>query len=237
VAEDLLQRTAELRIVATTREALAVEGERVWRIPSLAAESGEARELFLARALAANSDFSLQHDDGKLVDEICARLDGIPLAIELAAARVAHLSLADLNARLDERFSLLSGGRRARRQRQQTLQARMDWSWELLDPDEQQMLPELAVFRGGFDARGVDEVCSPPAEGTRFEVLSSLVDRSNGSLPRTTRFLSPRSRPGGLLPSPANTTSTASDGSAGSSSKNRPFPTRYAWPSTSPLAR
>ena len=178
VAERLLQRAAELRIVATTREALAVEGERVWRIPSLGAESGEARELFVTRALAANSDFGLHGDEPQLVDEICARLDGIPLAIELAAARVAHLSLTDLNARLDERFSLLSGGRRARRQRQQTLQAMMDWSWDLLDGDEQQMLPELAVFRGGFDARGVEEVCSLTSEGTRFEVLTSLVDRS-----------------------------------------------------------
>lgn len=178
VAESLLHRAIELSVVATSREALAVDGERVWRIPSLATESGEARELFVTRALAANSDFDLQRDNRQLVDEICARLDGIPLAIELAAARVAHLSLADLNARLDERFSLLSGGRRARRQRQQTLQAMMDWSWDLLDADEQQMLPELAVFRGGFDARGVEEVCNLPSEGTRFEVLSSLVDRS-----------------------------------------------------------
>ncbi len=178
VTETLLQQATELKIVATTREALAVDGERVWRIPSLAAESGEARELFVTRALAANSDFDLQGDDRQLVDEICARLDGIPLAIELAAARVAHLSLADLNARLDERFSLLSGGRKARRQRQQTLQAMMNWSWDLLDPDEQQMLPELALFRGGFDPRGVEEVCSRPSEGTRFDILTSLVDRS-----------------------------------------------------------
>ncbi len=178
VADHLLRSAVELRIVATTREALAVEGEQVWRIPSMAIESGDARELFMTRAFAANSDFGLDRKEPELVDEICARLDGIPLAIELAAARVAHLSLADLNARLDERFSLLSGGRRARRQRQQTLQAMMDWSWELLDADEQQMLPELAVFRGGFDARGVEEVCSPPTQGTRFEVLSSLVDRS-----------------------------------------------------------
>jgi len=178
LAEDLAHRAVTLTLLATSREALGVEGERVWRIPSLETENGEARELFLARAMAANAEFTLRDGEAAIVDEICSRLDGIPLAIELAAARVNHLSLADLNDRLDERFSLLSGGRRARRQRQQTLQAMMDWSWDLLSPDERQMLPELAVFRGGFDPRGVEEVCTSPERGTRFEVLTSLVDRS-----------------------------------------------------------
>ena len=125
-------------------------GSRRW-----VADSGEARDLFLARATAASSDFEVDADGVAVVDRICAQLDGIPLAIELAAARVSHLSLGELEAGLDERFSLLSGGRRARRQRQQTLQAMMDWSWDLLDTDEQTMLTELAVFRGGFDAHGV----------------------------------------------------------------------------------
>jgi predicted ATPase/class 3 adenylate cyclase len=178
VADDLLRRSKSLTILATSREALGTDGERVWRIPSMGADSGEARELFLARATAASSDFAVGEDAVELVDRICAQLDGIPLAIELAAARVGHLSLAELEVGLDERFSLLSGGRRARRQRQQTLQAMMDWSWDLLDDDEQRMLTELAVFRGGFDVRGVDEVCAAPQVGSRFDVLTGLVDRS-----------------------------------------------------------
>lgn len=178
VADELLRRSKSLTILATSREALGTEGERVWRIPSMGADSGEARELFLARATAASSDFVVDDAGVELVDRICAQLDGIPLAIELAAARVGHLSLAELEAGLDERFSLLSGGRRARRQRQQTLQAMMDWSWDLLDTDEQRMLAELAVFRGGFDLRGIDEVCAAPQEGSRFDVLAGLVDRS-----------------------------------------------------------
>lgn len=178
VADELLRSSPNLTILATSREALGTEGERVWRIPSMGADSGEARELFLARATAATSDFDPGPADVELVDQICTQLDGIPLAIELAAARVSHLSLSELEAGLDERFSLLSGGRRARRQRQQTLQAMMDWSWDLLDGDEQTMLTELATFRGGFDARGVDAVCTEPETGTRFDVLSGLVDRS-----------------------------------------------------------
>ena len=178
VADELLRGSQNLTILATSREALGTEGERVWRIPSMGADSGEARELFLARASAATSDFSAGPADVELVDRICTQLDGIPLAIELAAARVGHLSLSELEAGLDERFSLLSGGRRARRQRQQTLQAMMDWSWDLLDADEQRMLTELAVFRGGFDARGVAAVCTQPEIGTRFDLLTGLVDRS-----------------------------------------------------------
>jgi predicted ATPase len=178
VADELLRGSQNLTILATSREALGTDGERVWRIPSMGADSGEARELFLARASAATSDFQPGPDDMELVDRICTQLDGIPLAIELAAARVSHLSLSELEAGLDERFSLLSGGRRARRQRQQTLQAMMDWSWDLLDADEQTMLAELAVFRGGFDVPGIEAVCAAPGVGTRFEVLSSLVDRS-----------------------------------------------------------
>ena len=144
-----------------------------------------AGELFLARATAASSDFAVGEDGLELVNRICAQLDGIPLAIELAAARVGHLSLAELEAGLDERFSLLSGGRRARRQRQQTLQAMMDWSWDLLDDDEQRMLTELAVFRGGFDVRGVDEVCAAPQAGSRFdERFGHVVVAADGQPPQ-----------------------------------------------------
>lgn len=178
IAEDLLEQAPKLVLLATSREALAVEGERVWRIPSLAVESGDARALFRDRALAANSQSAEVLDDSELIDEICSRLDGIPLAIELAAARVAHMTLRELNDRLDERFSLLSGGRRARRQRQQTLQAMMDWSWDLLDEDEQTMLAEFSVFRGGFDHAAVAAVCVEPTLGTHFDVLTGLIDRS-----------------------------------------------------------
>lgn len=173
-----MRGSQNLTILATSREALGTDGERVWRIPSMSAESGEARDLFLARAAAASSDFEVDSVGVELVERICAQLDGIPLAIELAAARVGHLSLSELEAGLDERFALLSGGRRARRQRQQTLQAMMDWSWDLLDADERTMLTELSVFRGGFDSTGVEVMCSRPETGTWFDVLTGLVDRS-----------------------------------------------------------
>ncbi|HUQ40598.1 MAG TPA: adenylate/guanylate cyclase domain-containing protein [Acidimicrobiales bacterium] len=174
VVDMLLERCPGVTVLATTREALDVEGERTWPVPSL--PSTEARELFVARARAADARFAL--DEGNLahVEEVCRRLDGIPLAIELAAARVAHLAPADLVARLDDRFRLLTGGHRRRAQRQQTLQAAIDWSHDLLNPAEQTLLRRLSVFAGGFTLAAVDGMAL--TDGDAVDLLGSLVAKS-----------------------------------------------------------
>jgi class 3 adenylate cyclase len=131
-AADVLSLAGSVSVLATSREALSVPGERVWRIPNL---HDAAVELFVDRATAAGVDGLEDHLDR--IEEICGQLDDIPLAIELAAARVSSLSIDELAARLDDRFWLLGGGRGRRRQRQQTLQTMMDWSYGLLSTDEQ----------------------------------------------------------------------------------------------------
>lgn len=175
LADLLLSSTAETRILTTSREPLSVDGERVWRIPSLTVD---APALFIERARGADSGFAPAPPDLPVIAEICERLDGIPLAIELAASRTTALSLTELRDRLDDRFALLSGGRRVRRQRQQTLQAMMDWSWALLDPDQQRMLAELSVFPGTVGIDGAEAVCTPPDHATVIDRLAELVQRS-----------------------------------------------------------
>jgi predicted ATPase/class 3 adenylate cyclase len=173
VADALLgERCPRLRILATSREPLGVEGERVFRVPSLDIEA-EAVALFLDRARAVRPDLPVDIRSEATIAEICRRLDGIPLAIELAATRAAHLSLAEILERLNDRFRLLVGGRR-RIQRQQTLTAALDWSYDLLGPDEQLLLCRLAVFRGSFSLRAAEAVCHPKA----MELLGSLVAKS-----------------------------------------------------------
>src|SRR5262249_294001 len=136
VATALFDRCASLTILATSREPLGVEGEQVFRVPSLVLPtedapptSPEAVRLFLERAPAADAAFALTPSIRPTVVDMCRRLDGIPLAIELAAARVRHLAPADIARRLDDRFRLLTGGPRGARQRQQTLAAALDWSF------------------------------------------------------------------------------------------------------------
>jgi predicted ATPase/class 3 adenylate cyclase len=171
-ATDVLSSATAVTVLATSREALNVDGERAWRIPNL---HDAAVELFLARATAAGITGLDNHH--AQIEDICAQLDDIPLAIELAAARLTSLSIDELTERLDDRFSLLGGGRSRRRQRQQTLQAMMDWSYGLLDDDEQQVLNQLAVFAGTFSLSGVEAVVVSTAT-TVLDVMDSLVEQS-----------------------------------------------------------
>jgi predicted ATPase/class 3 adenylate cyclase len=174
LAEELLADAPSVTVLATSREPLSIDGERVWRIPNL---RDGATDLFVARATSAGAT-GLEHHL-ELIQEICRDLDNIPLAIELAAAQAATLPLPELAARLDDRFALLGGGRRSgrRRQRQQTLQAMMDWSYALLTPDEQQLIEELSVFVGSFGLDAVDAVATP-APTPALQRLQSLVEQS-----------------------------------------------------------
>lgn len=171
-ASTVLSTVPSVTVLATSREALNVGGERAWRIPNM---QGSAVELFLDRATAAGvTGLDDRHAE---VEDICAQLDDIPLAIELAAARLTSLSIDELAERLDDRFALLGGGRSRRRQRQQTLKAMMDWSYGLLDRDEQHVLNQLAVFAGTFSLSGVDAVVESTATSL-LDVMDSLVEQS-----------------------------------------------------------
>jgi predicted ATPase len=171
----IAESCATCKVLATSREPLGVDGERVWRVPSM--ELDTARFLFEDRARAVRPDMIIGPNEGKAVDEICTRLDGIPLALELAAARAEHLSVQEIAGLLDQRFQLLSGGRRRARQRQQTLQATMDWSYGLLRSEEQQTLRCCAVFVGGFTLDGLSGVLGEPGSVV-LDLLGSLVAKS-----------------------------------------------------------
>jgi predicted ATPase len=162
----LLARCPRLDLLVTSRERLRVAGEQVYPVPVLA--RADALELFTARARAADPVFE---PDG-LVEDLCARLDDLPLALELAAARTSMLSTAQLLERLGERLDLLRGGRDAD-VRQQTLRATIEWSHDLLDAGEQQLFARLAIFSGGCTLQAAEEIC-----GARLETLESLVDKS-----------------------------------------------------------
>jgi predicted ATPase/class 3 adenylate cyclase/DNA-binding CsgD family transcriptional regulator len=173
VADTLLgMRCPGLHILATSREAFGLDGEQVFRVPSLDIEA-EAVALFAERARGARPDLRIDARSEATIAEICRRLDGIPLAIELAATQAVHLSLTEILERLNDRFRLLVGGRR-RIQRQQTLTAALDWSYDLLDPGEQLLLRRLAVFRGSFSLSAAEAICHPKA----LELLRSLVTKS-----------------------------------------------------------
>jgi predicted ATPase/class 3 adenylate cyclase len=171
-ATDVLSTAEAVTLLATSREALNVDGERAWRIPNM---HDSAVELFLDRA--ASAGITGLDDQQAQIKDLCAQLDDIPLAIELAAARLTSLSIDELTERLDDRFALLSGGRSRRRQRQQTLQAMMDWSYGLLDDEEQQVLNQLGVFVGTFSLAGAEAVVTPTATPL-LDVMDSLVEQS-----------------------------------------------------------
>ncbi len=186
LVDRMLAKCPQLSILATSREALQVEGEQAWRLPSLSLPgddahiaASEAVSLFVARARAASSGFALTPADAPAVLEICRRLDGIPLAIEFAAARVTHLSPKQIAQKLDDRFRLLTGGRR-QVQRQLTLQAALDWSYDLLDEPERVLLRRLAVFPGDFSLEAAEGICSGGAvtESSVLELLGQLVAKS-----------------------------------------------------------
>jgi predicted ATPase/DNA-binding SARP family transcriptional activator/Tfp pilus assembly protein PilF len=190
LAETLLGYCPHLRILATSREALDVPGETAWLVPSLALpESGEppvladlaqveAIRLFVERAAAVLSTFSLTEGNAAAVVHLCQRLDGIPLAIELAAARVKLLRVEQIAARLDDRFGLLTGGSRTALPRHRTLAALIDWSYELLSPAEQRLLRRLSVFPGSFTYDAVEAVCADGEGGNTLELLAQLVNKS-----------------------------------------------------------
>jgi predicted ATPase len=189
LADTLLARVQELSLIATSREGLGVEGEHLLAVRSMtvpsassadthALEETDAVKLFVDRARAVRSDFSVGPDNAAAVAEICRRLDGIPLALELAAARVKVLSVEQIRVRLDDRFRLLTGGRSAV-PRQQTLLATMQWSYEQLTEGEQRLLRMLSVFAGGWRLAAATAVAG--AESDEFEVLdvlARLVDKS-----------------------------------------------------------
>ena len=206
LVENLLVSCPTLTIVCTSREALGVGGETLLQVPSLSlptsatgdhgvestagwlaeVASTEAVRLFVDRASAVLSSFSLTPNNAPAVVEICRRLDGIPLAIELAAARVKVLSAEEIADRLNDRFRLLTGGSRTAMPRQQTLQALIDWSWDLLAEPDKELLRRLAVFSGGWTLQAAEAITRSPDE-TREDVdptadtldgLGQLIDRS-----------------------------------------------------------
>ena len=192
LADALLRGASHLRILATSREGVGIAGETVWRVPplslpgtsrSLSAEAlleFEATRLFVERATTVDPSLVVgSHHVGTIAD-ICHRLDGLPLAIELAAARVNVLSLEQINTRLHDRFRLLTGGSRTSLARQSTLRGTLDWSYQLLSETERRVLCDLSVFSGGWSLEAAEEVCSGDGveRGDLVDLLSHLVDKS-----------------------------------------------------------
>ncbi|MGH7727800.1 MAG: ATP-binding protein [Vulcanimicrobiaceae bacterium] len=192
LVEALLVACPGLRVLASSREGLAIGGETIFRIPSLAVppdgaplSAEEARRygavtLFEERAATHQRDFALTDENAPVVAELCRRLDGIALAIELATPRLRFLSPKALLERLEERFRLLTGGRRNAIPRQQTMRALIDWSYDLLAEPERQLFRRVAVFVGGWTLEGATAVCSDDAlvEWDVVDLLGALVDKS-----------------------------------------------------------
>jgi predicted ATPase/DNA-binding SARP family transcriptional activator len=178
LAHTLVAAAPGLRLIATSREPLGIPGERVIPISGLAPAA--AAELFADRACAVRPGFASDGDAGDVIDRICRQLDGLPLAVELAAARLRALPLSTLAERLDDRFSLLTRGARTALPRQQTLRAVVDWSYDLLFEDERRLFARLSVFVGGCELKVVEAVCADD-EVPRpdvLDVMSRLVDKS-----------------------------------------------------------
>src|ERR1035441_7039143 len=188
LVQQLLAGCPGLRLIATSREPLRVRGETVWRVPPLAVPDAlvtgdmtrhEAIRLFVERATAARPGFTLAAGNSGAVASLCRTLDGMPLAIELAAARVRALSIEQIATRLDDRFRLLASGDRTAPPRQQTLRAAVDWSYELLTEPEQILLRRLSVF-AGWNLEMAEEVCADEAipAGQVLDLLAALIDKS-----------------------------------------------------------
>jgi predicted ATPase/DNA-binding XRE family transcriptional regulator len=192
LAEAILSTAEDVRILATSRQRLNVSGEAVHEVPPLAVPAETAGlnaaealrydsvPLFVDRATSADTRFILSDDNAAIVAEICRRLDGIPLAIELAAARVKFLSLFNLARRLNERFKLLTGGSRSALPRQKTLTALIDWSYDLLGSHERRLFVRLGIFAGGFGLNAATAVGGGDGldESDIFDLLTSLTDKS-----------------------------------------------------------
>jgi len=187
LSADLLRACPELKIIASSREALGVSGETIYRVPSLALPDpaqvtcealmeSEAVQLFVERAMTVQTHFALQDSNASAVAQICHRLDGIPLALELATARLAVFSPQEISSRLDDRFKLLTGGSRTALERHQTLRALIDWSYDLLSDEERILFRRLSVFAGGWTFEAAEAVCSD------LDVLNLLTQLVNKSL-------------------------------------------------------
>ncbi|HKW80358.1 MAG TPA: tetratricopeptide repeat protein [Casimicrobiaceae bacterium] len=190
LASQLLQAGPHLKVLASSREPLRTAGETTYAVPALPTPGAlqpvtverldqfEAVRLFVERAAAAKSDFRVTARNAAAVADICRRLDGIPLALELAAARARTLPVESIAARLNDRFALLVGGDRTALPRQQTLHALIDWSHELLSERERVLFRRLAVFAGGFALEGAEAMCGKDDGAHVFAVLGQLVEKS-----------------------------------------------------------
>ena len=192
LAGALVQSCAAVRIVVTSREALGVPGEAILPIASLGTpevgptialrdlEAVDACRLFIERARAVQPSFEMTEQNGRAIAQLCRRLDGIPLAIELAAARVRTLPVEQIAARLDDRFRLLTGGSRATVARHQTLRATIDWSYDFLTEQERAVLRRLSVFAGGATLEAAEAVCAgdPVDDFEILDLLGRLVEKS-----------------------------------------------------------
>lgn len=207
VVDTLLNAAPRLKVLASSREALGVKGEASYPVSSLSLpdiqhlpgveqlSQYEAVRLFIDRALLVAPHFVVDKDSAPFIAQVCHRLDGIPLAIELAAARVKVLSVDQISQRLDDRFRLLTGGARTALPRQQTLRALIDWSYDILSDNERLFLQRLSVFAGGWTIEAAEEVCSGEEIDSYdvLELLSQLVNKSlvivvNGSKTSETRY-------------------------------------------------
>jgi predicted ATPase/class 3 adenylate cyclase len=189
VADAILRSCPDVHLLATSRQALGLPGEVSWRVPSLAAPTFkqslpveqvtqyDAVRLFIDRAIAVAPSFAVTNRNAPAVAQICWRLDGIPLAIELAASRVRALTVEQISARLDDRFKLLTGGSRAALPRQQTLRALIDWSYDLLSDDERAVFRRLPVFSGGFTLEAAEAVAGVGDQDV-LDLLTQLVEKS-----------------------------------------------------------
>ena len=196
---ELLQAARHLKILVTSRELLRISGEYNLPVPPLSlppvlADQGAPRtlaalpperiseydsvQLFVQRAAALKPDFALTPNNALIVAGICCRLDGLPLAIELAAARIRHIPLQNIYDRLEKRLHILTGGARDLPMRQRTLRTAIEWSYDLLDSDERLLFAQLAVFRGGCSLDSVEAICGEELSIEVFEGLASLVDKS-----------------------------------------------------------
>jgi class 3 adenylate cyclase len=233
LADALLRSCPNIALLATSREPLAIDGERVYRVPSMGTPADgddpdtiratEAVRLFTDRAERHGVRLAWDQPTAEVAGRICRRLDGIPLAIELGAARLRVMALADLDARLDQRFTILTGGSRAGLRRQQTLRAMVDWSWDLLTPSERHVLASLSVFAGGFDpaaARPATGCWKPCGSTPRASSTGMTGRRRTRPGPRTAtttwpwrkrrpRSSSPASRPAGWTASTSSSTISA----------------------------
>jgi len=194
LADSILRQCPRVLILATSREGLGISGEQTYRVPSLSLPNPKLRQsaaslsqyeavrLFVDRALLARADFSVTNQNAPALASICHRLDGIPLAIELAAARIRSLSVEDINGKLDQRFRLLTGGSRTALPRHQTLRSMIDWSYDLLNETEKALLDRVSVFAGGWTLEAAEAVCSDEPIGS-MQVAVERSERTASLLP------------------------------------------------------